>query len=119
MTDICNLNHSQAAAFVPEYVIYAYKGFDENKVGCNHWKLMGTMRDSKIALESAEALFLARKYDKVEIRKKAFNKKKNMYVSSTFHVFGNERRLSPLLVGGAIGMVTLIVGFLSYFMYNY
>ena len=117
MTDICNLNHSRSAAPVPEYIIYAYKGFDEDKVGYNHWKLMGSMRDSKIALENAQKLFAAKKYDKIEIRKKTFSKKKNIYVSSTFHVFGQERTFNPLLTGGAIGLTTLIIGAISYFLY--
>jgi hypothetical protein len=95
MATILQVKNTPTQASPTEYIVYAYKGFEKEKLGFNRWERLGTMKDSKVAIENAETLFTARQYDKIEIQKKVFDHKKGIYKSSILKTFEDkpDRRL--------------------------
>lgn len=101
MIPVTHVENTRMQPSSPEYIVYAYKGFEKEKLGFNRWERLGTMKDSKVAIENAETLFTARQYDKIEIQKKVFNSKKGIYTSSVVRTF-EKRPNRKLITMGAI-----------------
>lgn len=75
-----------------EYIIYAYDLFENDKVGCNRWQRVTSGSDIDTMIEKADILYGSGAYQRVEIKKKSYNTKKQTYQVATFKTFGNRRR---------------------------
>lgn len=107
---------SQFPASVPsslsseeEYTIYAYSFFENERLGCNRWTRMTSSSSSAHALQYAEGLYKSQQYQKIEIKKKAYNDKKGRYMSSTFRVYGNKFNKKYIIPTATALIITLIV----------
>jgi len=96
-----------------EYTIYAYNRFHNNALGYNRWQRVTTIHDSEEALTQAQNLFQSHQYEKVEIKKKAFDDKKGQHVASTYRVFESRPKKDYLVMISVI-LLAFIAGGLFY-----
>ena len=89
-----------------EYTIYTYDQPRTNQKGQIKWEKKDTADDMGNALKKAEALFSSGDYQKVEVKQKYFDKKKNRNVDMTLRVYEAKAK-KPI---GAVHI--LIIAFL-------
>ncbi len=78
---------TQAQAAGIEYTIYTFEMPASKQKGENSWKKHSTMEDMSKAMQQAEALHISRKFQKIEVKKKFFDQKKNRTVDMTLKIF--------------------------------
>lgn len=82
---------AQAQAPTPaaliEYTIYTYDMPVPKQKGENSWKKHSTGNDMSKAMSEAEALLGTQKFQKIEVKKKFFDQKKNRAVDMTLKTF--------------------------------
>ncbi len=93
-----------------EYTIYAYDKYRENMIGHNKWQCISTGQDPSKVLEQAEQLFDSEQFQKIEVKKKFFDKKKKRHFVSTFHVLDHRPQKDFLLL---VGLTVIIFSFVS------
>lgn len=81
----------------PEYVIYAYDQFHDEKLGQNHWQRVLSSEDIQQTLFEAERLFMSEKYQKIEIQKKTLDKKTGKFKASVYKVMDHNKPRNNLL----------------------
>ncbi len=81
---------SQAQTAQIEYTIYTFDMPAPKQKGQNSWKKHVTMDDMSKAMVEAENLHQTQKYQKVEVKKKFFDQKKNRTVDMTLKIFESE-----------------------------
>ncbi|MEM6780748.1 MAG: hypothetical protein AAF569_02675 [Pseudomonadota bacterium] len=77
---------TQTAAQI-EYNIYTYELPAGQKKGKAKWKLTQTLSDMNDAMKAAENLHGSKKFQKVEVKQKFFDEKKNRTVDMTLKSF--------------------------------
>jgi len=110
-------NTAQDADASIEYTIYTFDRPGGGKAA-DQWEKHGTDSDMQGALKLAEQLFASGKYQKVEVKQKYFDKKKNRNIDITLRVFESEPQKSInifLIVGFAIFCGAAAFG-LTYFL---
>lgn len=80
----------QAQAAQIEYTIYTFDMPTPKQKGENSWKKHSTIDDMGKAMVEAETLHQTRKYQKIEVKKKFFDQKKNRTVDMTLKVFESK-----------------------------
>jgi len=78
---------SQAQAAQIEYTIYTFDMANAKQKGDNSWKKHSSLDDMTKAMSEAENLHQSRKYQKIEVKKKFFDQKKNRTVDMTLKIF--------------------------------
>ena len=78
---------TQAQAAGIEYTIYTFDMPAPKQKGDNSWKKHATLEDMSKAMQQAEALYVSRKFQKIEVKKKFFDQKKNRTVDMTLKIF--------------------------------
>lgn len=100
---------AQAPAAQIEYTIYTFDMPTPKQKGDNSWQKHSTLDDMAKAMSEAETLHQTQKYQKVEVKKKFFDQKKNRTVDMTLKVFENKVKkdytilvvvIAALLCGG-------------------
>jgi tRNA U38,U39,U40 pseudouridine synthase TruA len=102
---------SQAAQI--EYTIYTFDMPVSGK-GENAWKKHASLEDMDKAIKEAEGLHQTKKYQKIEVKKKFFDQKKNRTVDMTLKVFESKPKKDRTIViailvaviGGALAFAT-------------
>jgi hypothetical protein len=69
-----------------QYIVYAYDVADDKNSDTNRWTKLMTSEDEKKIMMQAQDLFQSQKYQKIEIKKTYFDKKKGHHRAATFHV---------------------------------
>lgn len=111
ITDFTHIKSAKAPAIMPaEYTIYAYNKYCENTIGHNQWQCLSSSDNATKAIEDARILFDSSKFQKIEIKKKFFDKKKDRYAVSTFKVFDNKPKTKMLIIATAILLTALALG---------
>lgn len=78
---------AQAPSAKIEYNIYTFDIPSGKSKGQSQWKLSATLSDMNEAMSQAEKLLLSTKYEKVEVKKKFFDEKKNRAVDLTLKTY--------------------------------
>ena len=78
---------AQAPAAQIEYTIYTFDMPTPKQKGDNSWKKHSSLDDMTKAMSEAENLHQSRKYQKIEVKKKFFDQKKNRTVDMTLKIF--------------------------------
>ncbi len=102
---------AQAQAAQIEYTIYTFDMPSPKQKGDNSWKKHSTLEDMMKAMAEAQSLHETQKFQKIEVKKKFFDQKKNRTVDMTLKVFETTPKkdytiavvavLAVLLGGGA------------------
>lgn len=83
---------TQAPAAQIEYTIYTFDMPQPKQKGDNSWKKHSSLVDMGRAMSEAENLHQSRKYQKIEVKKKFFDQKKNRTVDMTLKTFESTPR---------------------------
>ena len=78
---------AQAPAAQIEYTIYTFDMPSPKQKGDNNWKKHSSGDDMGKAMIEAESLHQSQKYQKIEVKKKFFDQKKNRTVDMTLKTF--------------------------------
>ena len=81
---------AQAPAAQIEYTIYTFDMPSPKQKGQNSWKKHSSGDDMGKAMNEAETLHQSRKYQKIEVKKKFFDQKKNRVVDMTLKSFESK-----------------------------
>lgn len=81
---------AQAPAAQIEYTIYTFDMPVPKQKGENSWKKHSSLDDMSKAISEAESLHQTRKYQKIEVKKKFFDQKKNRTVDMTLKTFESK-----------------------------
>ena len=103
-----DLNYTKLGNIPPEYTIYAYNKYCEHKIGHNKWQCLSSGKDACKVLQEAEIFFNSSKFQKVEVKKKFFDKKNDRYAISTFKVFSNKSKKPSILIMAGILIFTVL-----------
>lgn len=96
---------AQAQAAQIEYTIYTYDMPAPNQKGENAWKKHATLDDMTKAMSEAESLHQTQKYQKIEVKKKFFDQKKNRAVDMTLKVFETTPKKDYSIIIIVIGSI--------------
>ncbi len=92
-----------------EYSIYTFDMPNGSQKGANKWQRAAVMSDMVEAMKQAESLHGTGKYQKIEVKKKFFDMKKNRSVDMTLKVWESkikkDHTLAILLVLAVLGGV--------------
>ena len=78
---------TQAQSAGIEYTIYTFDMPKAKQKSDNSWKKHATLEDMAKAMNEAETLHQTQKFQKIEVKKKFFDQKKNRTVDMTLKVF--------------------------------
>jgi len=106
------MTQAPAPAAQIEYTIYTYDMPTPKQKGDNSWKKHSTGQDMGKAMEEAEQLSETKKFQKVEVKKKFFDQKKNRTVDMTLKVFETERRKDYSIL--IITVLTVVAGLAAF-----
>lgn len=81
---------AQPAAAQIEYSIYTFDMPKAGQKGESKWQKHTTLDDMIKAMVEAQALYESEKYQKIEVKKKFFDQKKNRVVDMTLKVFERD-----------------------------
>jgi hypothetical protein len=105
---------TQAQAAQIEYTIYTFDMPMAKQKGDNSWKKHATLDDMGKAMNEAESLHQSQKYQKIEVKKKFFDQKKNRVVDMTLKIYESTPKkdyttvlLVLLAVAGSVGAFAL------------
>lgn len=95
MASQAQANKSSAAAAAAQGIEYTIYTFDHPQGGAKKqpkWQKHESGSEMQEALKKAEELFRAGQYQKVEVKQKYFDKKKNRNIDVTLRVFEKEKK---------------------------
>tara|TARA_B100000508_G_C11353314_1_gene225093 strand:+ start:27 stop:362 length:336 start_codon:yes stop_codon:yes gene_type:complete len=98
-------NTSQNVQTPPEYTVYAY-----NASGNNRWKRLMSGADIGSVMKQAEQLFQSKKYNKIEIQKKYFDKKKGCITAAPFRVFETKSKDNYMIMASILLLALTSIG---------
>lgn len=81
---------TQAQTAQIEYTIYTFDMPKAKQKGDNSWKKHSCVDDMVRAMNEAETLHQTQKYQKIEVKKKFFDQKKNRTVDMTLKTFESK-----------------------------
>ncbi|MFA5592861.1 MAG: hypothetical protein WC989_06080 [Micavibrio sp.] len=110
------MNQAQSAGI--EYTIYTFEMPERSQKGENSWKKHATHEDMVLAMKEAEGLYQTQKYEKIEVKKKFFDQKKNRTVDMTLKVYETAPKKDyTLLIGTLLALLGGVGAFiLSFFL---
>ncbi len=98
MTDIATAIHNDISKDISHggqtcigqarYSIYVYDKFVDGKMGANKWIMLQSDNDKVRILKEAKKLYDTQRYQKIEIKEKSFDSKKQRNKIQTVQVFG-------------------------------
>ncbi len=101
---------TQAPAAQIEYTIYTFDMPTPKQKGDNSWKKHSSLLDMARAIREAESLYQSRKYQKIEVKKKFFDRKKNRTVDMTLKIFESKPRRYYNILYGVLGAILGMLG---------
>lgn len=106
-----------AATAQIEYAIYTFDKTDQKAKGDSKWQKYATLDDMVKAMAEAQSLLESRKYERIEVKKKFFDQKKNRTVDMTLKVFESVPKKDygtaiALLIAAASGAGAFALSFL-------
>ena len=101
---------AQAPAANIEYTIYTFDMPVPKQKGDNTWKKHSTLEDMTKAMMEAEGLSKTQKFQKVEVKKKFFDQKKNRTVDMTLKVFETTPKKDYTMIIVAVAAVLCGIG---------
>lgn len=81
-----------------EYTIYTYDMPKAKQKSDNSWKKHATLEDMGKAMNEAETLHQTQKFQKIEVKKKFFDQKKNRTVDMTLKIFESNPKKDYTIV---------------------
>ena len=81
------MSQVQAQSAGIEYTIYTFDMPKARQKGDHSWKKHATLEDMVKAMNEAETLHQTQKFQKIEVKKKFFDQKKNRTVDMTLKIF--------------------------------
>lgn len=102
---------TQAAAGI-EYTIYTFDMPRPNQKGANSWQKNAVLEDMGEAMSRAETLHATGKYQKIEVKKKFFDQKKNRVVDMTLKTLETKAKKDFTVV---LAVVMAVLGALGAF----
>lgn len=106
---ISDVTHIKTGRIPPEYTVYAYDKYRPDMIGYNKWQYLLSSKNPSEVLEKAEKLFESDKFQKIEIKKKFFDKKMGRYVVSTFRVFDRKSNKTKFYITVAIFIIAALL----------
>ena len=107
---------SQAQTAGIEYTIYTFDMPTAKQKSDNSWKKHATLEDMGKAMAEAENLHQSQKFQKVEVKKKFFDQKKNRTVDMTLKVFeANPKKDYTILLVSLLAVICGIGAFAASF----
>jgi tRNA U38,U39,U40 pseudouridine synthase TruA len=101
---------SQAQAAQIEYTIYTFDMPTPKQKADNSWKKHATLDDMSRAMQEAENLHQTQKFQKVEVKKKFFDQKKNRIVDMTLKTFETKPKKDFTILIAAVAAILLGAG---------
>lgn len=105
---------TQPQAAQSEYIIYTFDMPAPRQKADTSWKRHGATADMSDAMAQAETLHHSRKFQKIEVKKKFFDEKKNRIVDHTFKVFQDAPRKSLRMRAAGLAGGALVAALLLY-----
>ncbi len=76
----------------PEYSVYIYHHAHNYLEGWNDWEKRTVTKDLNKALDEAESLFATQEFEKVEVKQKVFDSRRNHAVDVTLKIYDVHRK---------------------------
>lgn len=106
---------AQAQAAQIEYTIYTFD-MPKTKKADSSWKKHSTLDDMGRAINEAESLHQSQKYQKIEVKKKFFDQKKNRVVDMTLKIYESKpRKDNTVLFAALVAIVGSAAAFAASF----
>ena len=103
-----------ARHYADEYLIYAFSEYKPHIFGVNNWRFIAKNNNPNQSLEHAQKLYTSNKFDRIEVKRKSFDSKKNQYSLSTYEVLGKKHKMNAykilmaaLLIFAALSYIAL------------
>lgn len=111
---------AQAQSAGIEYTIYTFDMPVPKQKGENSWKKHSTSEDMMKAMTEAESLHGTQKFQKIEVKKKFFDKKKNRVVDMTLKTYESKPKKDfTILIAVTLALIGGIGAFAaSFFLTN-
>ena len=93
----------------PEYSIYIYHHPANHLDGWNDWEKRSVTQDLRQALKEAEALYASKKFEKVEVKEKSYDQKRDQAVDKTLKIFKPQDEKATAVLVKAVGLFVLSV----------
>ncbi|PZQ44424.1 MAG: hypothetical protein DI551_10165 [Micavibrio aeruginosavorus] len=101
---------TQAPTAQIEYTIYTFDMPAPKQKGSNSWKKHATLDDMMRAINEAETLHQSQKFQKIEVKKKFFDQKKNRTVDMTLKTFESSPKKDYSTILFVIGGLVCALG---------
>lgn len=89
-----------------EYTIYTFDMPSAKQKGDNSWKKHATLEDMTKAMIEAESLYQSQKFQKIEVKKKFFDQKKNRVIDMTLKVFeSSPKKDRTILIAAGLAVL--------------
>ena len=92
-----------------EYTIYAYNKYCEHTIGHNKWQTLSSSDDAEFVIAQAQKFYESQKFEKIEVKKKIFDEKKQQNMVSIYKVFDNNTRTMMGLKQNYISLSLLLL----------
>jgi len=89
MTALHNKNDRKSSQSIEYYVYIHHPANDDNRTPA--WERAATTNCAETALKSAEILYLTRKYPRVEVKRRVFDRITNSNRAETLRIFGQDK----------------------------
>lgn len=94
---------------VSEYAIYTYRLYDDKKFGVNKWQKYKTVKGFNRAVKEAKVLHRSKKFQKIEVKQRYFDKNLNRSFSKTLKVFEDESNKYKKVIYGAFLVISILM----------
>ena len=74
----------------PQYSIYAYNQYSEGEIGKNKWIKLQSDTNKTLIFDEAKKLYESEKFDKIEVKQKLFDRRKQRNQMKTVHILGRN-----------------------------
>lgn len=107
---------TQAQAAQIEYTIYTFDMPKAKQKADSSWKKHSTLDDMGRAMNEAESLHQTQKYQKIEVKKKFFDQKKNRVIDMTLKVYESKpRKDNTMMIAAMVAVIGGAVAFAASF----
>ena len=107
-------DHTQNGTSAPEYSVYIYHHPSNHLEGWNDWEKRSVTKDLQAAMDEARALYESQKFEKVEIKEKRFDVRKDRSVDKTFKTYQECRAsFDAKMLKVVLGCVFVLSGMLA------
>ena len=77
-----------------EYLIYGFSEYKPHLFGVNNWRFIAKNNSPDKSMAHAKELYTSNKFDRIEVKRKSFDSRKNKYSLSTYEILGKKRQIN-------------------------